>query len=449
MDQIVWQDKYKIDVDFIDEEHKKLFSTMNRLLKISQDEEKREWGCREGVKYLKNHTIEHFEHEEGYMRSIDYSDYEIHKRLHDNFRFKTLPALEEELVNTDYSIESIRHFLGVCIGWVIAHTQTEDLAISGKSTTKWIDIPHEEEKNALEQTIVQLFNDIFHMKPKMISELYAGEYFGGVVCCRFIYRSQDKEKWEITLVYEDKLLLKIINDILDSQHSRVDDMVINVIRYLSRQFLEQVRESIPTIDLFELEKESLMTYEQLSDSFERSKPSCSMLFDAGEGYFAFCISSSDSIQGRISSSITPDNVLTAVSDYLKKENTDQKKKILIVDDSDFMRKRIIQLLSDSYELVEAGSSISALKIITTAPPDLVLMDYEMPVCDGRQTLEMMRSDQDTAKIPVIFLTGKGDRESVSKVMSLKPEGYLLKTMPDQDIKQNIHDFFAKSKTAEQ
>lgn len=122
MDQIVWQDKYKIDVDFIDEEHKKLFSTMNRLLKISQDEEKSEWGCREGVKYLKNHTIEHFEHEEGYMRSIDYSDYEIHKRLHDNFRFKTLPALEEELVNTDYSIESIRHFLGVCIGWVIAHT---------------------------------------------------------------------------------------------------------------------------------------------------------------------------------------------------------------------------------------------------------------------------------------------------------------------------------------
>lgn len=35
MDQIVWQDKYKIDVDFIDEEHKKLFSTMNRFVKFA------------------------------------------------------------------------------------------------------------------------------------------------------------------------------------------------------------------------------------------------------------------------------------------------------------------------------------------------------------------------------------------------------------------------------
>lgn len=443
MEQIVWHDKYKIDVDFIDDEHKKLFSTMNRLMKISQDEEKTEWGCREGVKYLKNHTIEHFEHEEEYMRSIDYSDYEIHKRLHDNFRYKTLPALEEELVEEDYSDESIRHFLGVCIGWVIAHTQTEDLAIAGKTISKWKDLPHDEEKNALEQTILQLISEMYHLKAKMISELYSGERFGEVVCCRFIFRGQKREKWEITLVYENKLLLRIIDDILDSQHSRVDDMVVNVTRYLSRQFLEQIRESIPTIDLYELEKESLLTFNQLSDSFKRSKPQCSLLFDTGSGYFAFCASTSNLSRGKITLDITQSNAMNAVKDYLKKETTVQKKNILIVDDSDFMRKRIIQLLSDSYELVEAGSSISAIKIITTAPPDLVLMDYEMPVCDGRQTLEMMRSDQDTAKIPVIFLTGKGDRESVKKVMSLKPEGYLLKTMADEDIKKNIDDFFGR------
>lgn len=70
----------------------------------------------------------------------------------------------------------------------------------------------------------------------------------------------------------------------------------------------------------------------------------------------------------------------------------------------------------------------------------------MPVCDGRQALEMIRSDKDIADIPVIFLTGKGDRESVKNVMSLKPEGYLLKSMPDEDIKKNIDGFFAKSKS---
>ena len=112
MDQIVWRDSYKIGVDFIDREHKMLFSTMNKLLKISENEEKSEWVCREGAKYLRNHTTEHFDHEEEYMRSIGYSEYEVHKRLHDSFRNNTLPALEKEMEETQYSLESIRHFLG-------------------------------------------------------------------------------------------------------------------------------------------------------------------------------------------------------------------------------------------------------------------------------------------------------------------------------------------------
>ena len=137
MSQIVWKDSYKMGVDFLDKEHQLLFSTMNKLLRISENEEKSEWVCREGVKYLKNHTTEHFEHEEEYMQSIQYAEYEVHKRLHDNFRYKTLPALEAEMEENQYSVESIRHFLGVCIGWVVAHTQTEDQAIVGKTSSKW------------------------------------------------------------------------------------------------------------------------------------------------------------------------------------------------------------------------------------------------------------------------------------------------------------------------
>lgn len=305
MDQIVWRDSYKIGVDFIDREHKMLFSTMNKLLKISENEEKSEWVCREGAKYLRNHTTEHFDHEEEYMRSIGYSEYEVHKRLHDSFRNNTLPALEKEMEETQYSLESIRHFLGVCIGWVVAHTQTEDLAITGKVSSKWVDIPHEEEKDALGQSIVQLVDDIFHLKAKMISDQYFGENFGKVICCRFIYCSQKKEKWEITLVFEEALLLKIISDILNTQYSRVDDMVINVTRYISRQFLERIRENFPSIDLFELEKESLLTYEQLVDSFARNNPSCSLLFDTGEGYLLSALPPPNPCGARLYPTSTP------------------------------------------------------------------------------------------------------------------------------------------------
>lgn len=446
MNQVAWKDSYKIGVDFIDKEHQTLFARMNKLLKISEDEEKSEWACREGVKYLKNHATEHFEHEEAYMQSIQYSEYKVHKRLHDDFRYKTLPALEAELEETGYSEESIRHFLGVCIGWVVAHTQTEDQAIVGRTVSKWTDIPQEEEKEALESIIIQLVQEMFHLDAQLISEQYAGEDFGKVICNRFFYHGKQKEKWEVTIVFEEKLLLQIISEILNTEYKRVDDMVINVTRYLSRQLLEKLRECFPMIDLMELEKECLLTHDQLLSSFDRKQPACSLLFNTKDGYFAFSAELVHSIRDKIASVVDPRNAMAAVRDYLSKENMKQpgqKQKILVVDDSDFVRTRMVKLLEESYDLIEADSSISAIKEITKNRPNLVLLDYEMPVCDGRQALEMIRSDKDIADIPVMFLTGRGDRESVKKVMTLKPAGYLLKTMPDEDIKKIIDDFFAK------
>lgn len=448
MKQITWNEGHKIGIDSIDREHKQLFATMNKLLKISEEEDKSEWVCREGVKFLKNHSMEHFEHEEAYMRSIDYGEYEVHKRLHDDFKDKTLPALEREMEEMQYSVESIRHFLGVCIGWVFSHTLTEDLAIVGKRTSKWADIPQEREREAVEQVVIQLIQNMFHLDAKMISEQYGGEDFGKTVCCRFIYRGQEKEKWEVVLVYEEALLFKIIGGILNVEYSRLDDMAINICRYISRQFLEGVRESFPALKEFEVEKESLLTHEQLLESFERQHPSCSLLFDSGAGYFAFCAMNADSIHGKVEASINHENAMDMVNQYLIQENKEweeQKKRILVVDDSDFLRQAMVKLLAKDYNVIEAASSVAAIQSIVLNRPDLVLLDYEMPVCDGRQTLEMIRSEKTIANLPVIFLTGRGDRESVKKVMALKPEGYLLKSMPEEDIKKAIDGFFAKRK----
>lgn len=447
MNQVVWKDSYNIGVDFIDQEHKGLFSRINKLLKLSQNEEKSEYVCREGVKYLKYHTAEHFEHEERYMQSINYEDYEMHKRLHDTFRYKTLPALEQELEETEYSDDSIRHFLGVCIGWVVAHTQMEDQAIAGKNIKKWVNIPHEKEKDALEATIIQITQEIFRLKTKLIHEQYTGENFGKIICCHFIYRGKDNGRWSVTLVYEERLLLKIISNILNTDYPRVDDMVLNVSRYLSRQFLEKIWESFQSQNLIELESECLLTHDQLLHSFERTQALCSLLFDSGSGYFAFCASSANSLQDDLTNEITQQNAMSMVRDFLAKEQAEmesRKKKILVVDDSEFIRNKMTELLVEDYDMIEADSSISAIKMIARNRPDLVLMDYEMPVCDGRQALEMIRSDADIADIPVIFLTGRGDRESVKKVMSLKPEGYLLKTLPDEKIKDIIDQYFVSA-----
>jgi CheY-like chemotaxis protein len=69
----------------------------------------------------------------------------------------------------------------------------------------------------------------------------------------------------------------------------------------------------------------------------------------------------------------------------------------------------------------------------------------MPVTSGPQVLEMIRSDASTADLPVMFLTGKGDKESIMKVLALKPVGYQLKTITKDQLRKNIADYFLSQK----
>ena len=110
---------------------------------------------------------------------------------------------------------------------------------------------------------------------------------------------------------------------------------------------------------------------------------------------------------------------------------------------------MISLLGRDYEVSEAESGVAAIRVITLNRPDLVLLDYEMPVCDGAQTLQMFRSEKSFEDLPVIFLTGKADPESVKKVMSLKPAGYLLKFLKPEEIKKEIDGFLRRKKADKQ
>ena len=132
-----------------------------------------------------------------------------------------------------------------------------------------------------------------------------------------------------------------------------------------------------------------------------------------------------------------------VADYLEAHSRQNKKSILVVDDSGAVLRNVKGWLEDKYQITLANSGTTAIKSLSLKKPDLVLLDYEMPVIDGAQVLEMIRSEEDFKDIPVIFLTSKGDREHVMKVMALKPEGYLLKTLPPSEIIAQIDLFFEK------
>ncbi len=444
--QLVWKDEYSIGVDTIDKEHKRLFKIINKLFAFSEEEKKSQWACQEGIKFFKDHAMKHFAEEEKYMASIDYKDIQTHKHIHAAFRQKTLPALEEELEQSDFSPEAVDHFLGVCAGWLIGHTLTEDRAITGESSSKWGDLLPSDQVNALEKTIVQLIYDMFQLESRAISEVYGGEKFGRGIYYRLVYGTRQDEKWEIVLVFEEKLLINTVGKVLGLQTNKLDSMLINAARYTAQQFVGRIREHLPDADLEEMQEENLLTYEQFQKLFEKEQPQVSLLFDTGAGYFAFCAIAPHLLENGVGNAISSDNAIAEIEEYLTQHEASkaaQKPKILVIDDSLTIRQGMKQLLEENYEISMATSGLAAIRSITLDRPDLVLLDYEMPVCDGRQVLEMIRSDETLTDLPVFFLTGRVDPESVKKVIPLKPEGYLSKYLKPEEIKSNIDKFFER------
>lgn len=120
-----------------------------------------------------------------------------------------------------------------------------------------------------------------------------------------------------------------------------------------------------------------------------------------------------------------------------------KKRILLVDDdSDYLRM-VKGWLSRKYRVTIVGSGMQAVTYLANNKPDLILLDYSMPVTSGPQVLGMIRSEPSTEKIPVIFLTGKDDSESVMHVLNLKPDGYILKSIERDALLERLEEFFAE------
>ena len=145
----------------------------------------------------------------------------------------------------------------------------------------------------------------------------------------------------------------------------------------------------------------------------------------------------------------PFDMKDLVAEIKKLSNLDEERKkrkhILLVDDDVTFLKMMQDWLSGTYTVTIARSGMQAITYIANHTPDLILLDYDMPITSGPQVMEMIRSEPNSTDIPIIFLTGKSDRESVMKVMQLKPQGYLLKNMNRTDILKAVGDFFEAEK----
>lgn len=289
--EIKWTDRFCIGVDTIDEAHRRLFAIVGKLLALSEDAVKQQHACREGVKYFNSYAMKHFAEEEAYMRSINYPGYALHKSLHDNLRCETLPTLEAELEEQDYSMEAVRHFVGICVGWLNCHIMREDYAITGKSASKWTHPASENETDSLSKSIIHTLEAMCHTKSQIVSQHYGGDDFssGKTLCYRLTYLAKDKCHLQFYLIYEESLVLHTLSEILSQDILRIDQTVVSAMKILSEQFVDTIKMHFMSDKKYLLERNDLIDFNQFVWTFDKEYPPYSLLFSTeGKGYFAFC-----------------------------------------------------------------------------------------------------------------------------------------------------------------
>ncbi len=291
MTEIKWNDRFNIGVSSIDKAHQRLFSIVRKMVDLNDDEKDRQWVCTEGIKYFKNYALKHFADEEAYMKSIDYDGYETHKRIHDDLRDKTLPALEEDMIESGYSPESVQHFLGICIGWLTGHIMLEDHAITGRVANKWIYEPTEE-TSVLEEMITKVMSEVFCLKLQVVSEHYAGEDFGKKICYRMTYVDKESKRIQVFFVLEERLVLHTVGQLLNVQFKKMDKVVADAAKLIAQQYMKRIAMYYKSTGMYTLEKTNMLTEDQMVQDFRIEYPKYSLLFNTGKGYMAVCIKNS-------------------------------------------------------------------------------------------------------------------------------------------------------------
>lgn len=114
-----------------------------------------------------------------------------------------------------------------------------------------------------------------------------------------------------------------------------------------------------------------------------------------------------------------------------------RKKILIVDDVKPNIDILMQFLKDDYDLIPALSGDKALEIVTKVDVDMILLDIMMPEMDGYELCKILKSQDTTKDIPVIFITGKTDEKSIQKAYDIGGIDYITKPFQDIEVLKKL------------
>jgi two-component system cell cycle response regulator DivK len=114
-----------------------------------------------------------------------------------------------------------------------------------------------------------------------------------------------------------------------------------------------------------------------------------------------------------------------------------RKKILIVDDTEWNRDLLVQLLEDDYDVVQAVNGEEGVKKAEVERPDLVLMDLGMPVMDGWEATRRIKAQGDLKHIPIIAVTSHAMVGDEIQAREAGCDDYIAKPVDENELMEKI------------
>ena len=113
-------------------------------------------------------------------------------------------------------------------------------------------------------------------------------------------------------------------------------------------------------------------------------------------------------------------------------------KILAIDDSRTVRLVVAKAFKRfDCVVLEAVNGADGLVVAAREKPDLILLDYTMPVLDGFETMTQLVADPELKRIPVVMLTAEGGRDTMAKMAKLGVRDYLVKPFKEDVVIERI------------
>ena len=121
--------------------------------------------------------------------------------------------------------------------------------------------------------------------------------------------------------------------------------------------------------------------------------------------------------------------------------------MLVVDESQYMRKltRMMLMNIGAKTIYEAADGVAALDLIRTANPDVIILDWDLPVLNGPQVIRIVRSPDVFPKphLPIIMLTASAHRSNVAAAMRLGVHEFLLKPTSPRALRDRLLSIIVK------